>query len=169
MLPSSKRSAYHGRHQTSYHPYYSSSPVVNSNTTTTNNLSISACSQIKRNDHEEENYLEINHTEQLSNSSLTNTPNNKINLFGYSVSRSINASHNNSDQESSSDYVRTTPTGRPPTTPVSSTNCNNSLNMENSPQMVKAPDQSNGGILYVTPASSSISAASKSTENTTGN
>ncbi len=152
MLPptaSSKRNAYHNRHPASYHPYYSSSPLVSGNQT--NNTPTQVHSNLKRNDHEEENYLDSSNTTS-HNTSLTNTPNSKFNVLSYSACRSINTSYNNSDQEVSSEFNsnRNTPTGRPPTTPVSSNNCNNSLNLDASPQ----------NILFVTPATASSAASS---------
>ena len=143
MLPStstSKRNAYHSRHPASYHPYYSSSPLLSASHT--NNTPIQAHSNLKRNEHEDENYLN-----NSSSISAANTPNSKFNLLSYSACRSVNTSHNNSDQEVSSEFTstRNTPTGRPPTTPVSSSNCNNSLNLDTSPQ----------NVLSVTPATSS--------------
>ena len=117
MLPhsaSSKRNNYHlsSRHLASYHPYYSSSPLTN------NTINLTGHS-VKQNEHEEENYLEL---DQVSNNSSNMTP-SKFTLY-YSQN-----SQNNSDVDNDISSVRT-PQTRPPTTPVSSTNCNNSLNQD---------------------------------------
>lgn len=125
MLPhsaSTKRNNYHlnSRHTTSYHPYYSSSPLTNNTVSVTGQI---ISHSVKQNDHEEENYLEF---DQVSNNSSNMTP-NKFTLY-YSQN-----SQNSSDVDNDLSSVRT-PQTHPPTTPVSSTNCNNSLNQANDSQ-----------------------------------
>lgn len=184
QVPTSKRNGYqiNIRHHTSYHPYYSSSPMTNNTVSHTGQNSVLISNGLtRRNEYEDENCLDTDQISNNSNNNSSNTP-NKFNLF-YSVNKS-NSSDLDGDASSMSSM---TPTTRPPTTPVSSTNCNNSLNQGEdlsasaSPQLVRMDQasrieeisstnpssiytstnsNSKNCILYVTPATNTSSASS---------
>ena len=126
QAPASKRSAhgYHlaSRHHASYHPYYSSSPM-NSSGQSTRNKQIESKSEV-----DELSYLEMQNIEVGENNNSTHNTPSKFSLY-YSRS-SLSVNNTGSDLEADFTGVSTrTPNSRPPTTPVSSSNCNNSLNL----------------------------------------
>lgn len=126
QVPASKRSAhgYHlaSRHHASYHPYYSSSPMNSNNH--------SNIKRIEKNETEELSYLDISVNNNNNNSSNPNSTNNTPSKFNLYYNRSSLSVNNGSDLDADLSSVSArTPNSRPPTTPVSSSNCNNSLNL----------------------------------------
>ena len=120
------------RHHAAYHPYYSSSPVTTTTVTLTIHNQIATATAFKEHEYnEEETYAEIEH----SCHSASNTPNKKFNLFY--LNKSGNGSNNNSIVASDLDNDLSTLSTKtnPPTTPVSSTNCDNSFSQAYMSQM----------------------------------
>ena len=118
------------RHHAAYHPYYSSSPVTTTTVTLTIQNQIATATAFKEHEYnEEETYAEIEH----SSHSASNTPNKKFNLFYLNKSGSNNNSIVASDLDNDLSTLSTKT--NPPTTPVSSTNCDNSFSQAYTSQM----------------------------------